>query len=249
MEFLIGFLIAFLIGLTGVGAGILTTPLLVTLMNLEPAVAVGTALVFATAVKGYAGFLYMSQGLYDRRVLLYLCLEGLPGVVLGSLGVSRIGVDRDTMMLILGTLVLTTSLVNLYFHAKGLGPFNVVHRNIKYLLPLTSLLIGIEVGFSSVGSGVLVELLLLSTTNIGVPHVVGTSLAFGFLVSLLGGAVHLSLGNVDTKVLAKLTLGGLVGTLLALKTLKFFPQRKLRYALLVFLMFIGGYLVKEGAEG
>ena len=248
MELLIGFLIAFVIGLTGVGAGILTTPLLVVLLKLEPAVAVGTALVFATAVKGYAGFLFISKGLYDRHVLFYLCLGGLPGVVLGSLSASHMGVDRDTMMLILGTLVFTTSFVNLYLHARGLRPLNIGHRNIKFLLPIISLLIGFEVGFSSVGSGILVELLLLSTTNMGVPHVVGTSLVFGFLVSLLGGGVHLSLGNVDTEVLAKLTLGGMTGAFLALKVLKFLPQKELRYALLVFLLVIGGYLVKEGSE-
>ncbi len=248
MDLLIGFFVAFLIGLTGVGAGILTTPLLVTLIDLEPKVAVGTALIFATAIKGYAGFLYISKGLYNKRILLYLCSGGLPGVLIGSLCVNRLGVDKNTMMLILGILVFTTSLVNLYFYARGLKPFNVGHRNVKYFLPFVSLLIGLEVGFSSIGSGVLVELLLLSTTNMGVSHVVGTSLIFGFIVSLLGGVVHFSLGNVDTKVLIGLTLGGIGGALLALKILRFLPQKELRYGLLVFLLVIGGFLVKEGIE-
>lgn len=249
MEFLIGLFIAFLIGITGVGAGILTTPLLMILLGLEPAVAVGTALIFATAVKGYAGLLYLLKGLSERDVLLYLCLGGIPGVLIGSVALSEVGMDRNTLTLILGVLVLTTSLINLYFHARGLRPLRMGRKNMRYLLPLLSLLIGLEVGFSSVGSGVLVELLLLSTTDMSVSRVVGTSLLFGFLLSLIGGAVHLSLGNADLRALTGLALGGLAGVFLALKVLKFLPQRELRYALLLLLLFIGGFLVKEGIEG
>ncbi len=79
--------------------------------------------------------------------------------------------------------------------------------------------------------------------------VVGTSLVFGFFASLVGGAVHFSLGNVDKNVLVGLITGGILGAFLALKMLKFLPQQKLRYALLIFLIFIGGMLVKRGVQG
>ncbi len=249
MEFIIGFFISFLIGLTGVGAGILTTPLLIVLLGLESAVAVGTALIFATVIKGYAGLLYFLQGLYDKKILFYLCIGGIPGAILGSLGVSYIGIDKNTMMIILGSLVSITALMNLYFSLKGLKVFKLSGKNVKYLLPFFAFLIGLEVGFSSIGSGVLVELLLLSTTTMNVSLVVGTSLVFGFFASLVGGAVHFSLGNVDENVLVGLITGGILGAFIALKMLKFLPQKKLRYALLIFLIFIGGMLVKRGIQG
>ncbi len=249
MEFIIGFFISFLIGLTGVGAGILTTPLLIVLLGLESAVAVGTALAFATVIKGYAGLLYFLKGLYDKKILFYLCIGGIPGVILGSLGVSYIGIDKNTMMIILGSLVSTTALMNLYFYSRGLKVFKLSGRNMKYLLPFLAFLIGLEVGFSSIGSGVLIELLLLSTTTMNVSLVVGTSLVFGFFASLVGGAIHFSLGNVDKNVLIGLIAGGVAGAFLALKMLKFLPQQKLRFALLIFLIFIGGMLVKRGIQG
>jgi uncharacterized membrane protein YfcA len=55
MAFLLGFLIAFAIGVTGVGAGTVTAPLLILALGLPPEVAVGTALLFGFLVKVPAG--------------------------------------------------------------------------------------------------------------------------------------------------------------------------------------------------
>ena len=51
MEFILGFLIAFAVGLTGVGAGSITAPVLILFFHMKPAVAVGTALSFSAAIK------------------------------------------------------------------------------------------------------------------------------------------------------------------------------------------------------
>jgi uncharacterized membrane protein YfcA len=50
MEILLGFVIALMISLTGVGAGSMTTPLLILLLGVAPATAVGTALTFGAIV-------------------------------------------------------------------------------------------------------------------------------------------------------------------------------------------------------
>ncbi|MBF0171785.1 MAG: sulfite exporter TauE/SafE family protein, partial [Nitrospinae bacterium] len=55
MAAVLGFFIAFAIAITGVGAGTITAPVLMLFMGIEPAVAVGTALLFALAVKIPAG--------------------------------------------------------------------------------------------------------------------------------------------------------------------------------------------------
>ncbi len=51
MEIALGFIIAVFIALTGVGAGSLTTPLLILLLGLPAKECVGTALIFGTVVK------------------------------------------------------------------------------------------------------------------------------------------------------------------------------------------------------
>ena len=82
MEILVGALIGLVIATTGLGAGILTTPLLILFFGLPPAACVGTALVFSTGIKVLATFLYARRGQVDRRVLGYLlvsaCRTGRP---------------------------------------------------------------------------------------------------------------------------------------------------------------------------
>ena len=51
MQYLIGFIIALFIALTGVGAGTVTVPVLVLILGVPAPVAVGIGLMFATAVK------------------------------------------------------------------------------------------------------------------------------------------------------------------------------------------------------
>ena len=51
MQYLIGFLIALFIALTGVGAGTITVPVLVLFLGVPAPVAVGIGLMFSAAVK------------------------------------------------------------------------------------------------------------------------------------------------------------------------------------------------------
>ena len=50
--------------------------------------------------------------------------------------------------------------------------------------------VGAEVGFSSAGAGALGSAALLSLTPLAPAQIVGTDIAFGFLVSLIGSGAH-----------------------------------------------------------
>ncbi len=246
MEIVIGFLVALLIGLTGVGAGIVTTPLLIILLGVDPSVAVGTALIFSFIIKSYTGFLYFLHGLYEKRVLILLLLGGIPGVLLGSYSINFLSINKDAVLVILGTIVFISATANLFFSLKKVKPFHTKEEKLITILPAVSFLIGLEVGFSSVGAGILVELFLISFTSLRISTVIGTSLIFGSAVSLAGGIVHFSLGNYSLETLGGLLLGGLAGSFLATKVVSAIPQQVLRYALLSFLVLLGGVLIGRG---
>ena len=59
MHFLIGFAIAVAVGLTGIGGGSFTVPALVLIAGLPASEAVGTAFVFAGAIRLVAAPFYM----------------------------------------------------------------------------------------------------------------------------------------------------------------------------------------------
>jgi len=78
LTFLLGFLIAAAVGLTGVGAGTLTAPLLILVFHQPPAAAVGTALVFTMAIKVAVAPVYMKRRQVNLRTLGAMCGGGVP---------------------------------------------------------------------------------------------------------------------------------------------------------------------------
>ena len=69
MEYLIGFTIAVFIAITGVGAGTITTPLLILFLGVPASVAVSTGLMFSSAVKLVLVPSQIARGNVNWRVL------------------------------------------------------------------------------------------------------------------------------------------------------------------------------------
>jgi hypothetical protein len=90
MEIVLGFLIALAIGVTGVGAGIITAPVLIIFMHVPPAHAVGTALAFGVAVKLLVVPMQLFRKQVNFGVLGYMLAGGLPGVIIGSLILGKL---------------------------------------------------------------------------------------------------------------------------------------------------------------
>src|ERR1700691_5200858 len=95
MEILAGFLIALAIGITGVGAGSITAPILILFFHQSASDAVTTALVFGTVVKLIPTPIYMARGHVNYRILVWRAAGGLPAVVLASLLLNNF--DKNAM--------------------------------------------------------------------------------------------------------------------------------------------------------
>src|SRR6202044_1068822 len=75
----VGLLVGTLIGLTGVGGGSMTTPILMLLFGQSPAVAVGTDLVFSATTKLAATASFGFSHRVDWRIVGRLAVGSLPG--------------------------------------------------------------------------------------------------------------------------------------------------------------------------
>ncbi len=249
MDALIGFGIALLIGLTGVGGGTLTVPVLVLLRHVSVAQAVGTALAFSTLVKLPAAFVYLRQGQVDRRVLVRLLLGGLPGVTLGALLLGRLESAglRATVLAVVGATIAVTALIGLAGTLRRRATLAPAHDRARWL-PFFTFPIGLEVGFSSAGAGALGTLLLLWGTQLAPAQVVGTDLIFGLALSATGGALHVGLGDLDRALLLRLIAGGIPGAFAGAWLATRVPARALRVGLLVWLVWLGGQLALRGLQ-
>ena len=246
MEVLPGFVIALAISLTGVGAGSMTTPLLILFLGVPPATAVGTALTFGAIVKIASVPAYVLRREVNFRILRLLLAGGFPGVLLGAFLLEWLkrGSYNDILFAALGVLIVSTAAFRLYrlFRPKEIS----TPRERPHLLAWLALPIGAEVGFSSAGAGALGSLLLLSFTRLTTTEVVGTDLCFGLALAAVGSLVQLGAGNYDSALLVKLVIGGLCGSLTGSLLAGRIAQRPLRVALLVMLIVLGCQLAMHG---
>ena len=249
MEFLLGFGIAVLIGLMGVGGGVITAPVLTLFFGVPPAESVGTALIFTAVVKLTAAPIYLFRRQVIFRILGLLLMGGLPGVLAGSYALAQVNAShqKTPVMAVLGGVVVLTALVNLYRLARTRKELPS-HDHSRWL-PWIALPIGAEVGFSSAGAGALGSVILMTFTTLTTAQLVGTDVLFGLGLSLAGGGISLGLGNYHTALVLKLSIGGIFGAFAGANLLSVLPARPLRFALSLWLVSLGGQLCWRALAG
>jgi uncharacterized membrane protein YfcA len=254
-----GFAVGMLVGITGVGGGSLMTPLLVFMFGFQPAVAVGTDLLYAAITK--TGGVFVHHGTHqsvDWRIVGWLALGSLP-MAIATLMVMRyyqsIGTDiTGVMTYSLGiALVLTSTalLVRAVLLRKALAV--VDNKQLDYRsaarfsapwdLPVTVItgaVLGVMVTLSSVGAGALGTVALLFLyPRLSTLKIVGTDLAHAIPLTAIAGIGHWLLGNVNFVLLGSLLVGSLPGIWVGSHLSAKIPERFLRPFLALILMIIG----------
>ncbi|HUV70518.1 MAG TPA: sulfite exporter TauE/SafE family protein [Terracidiphilus sp.] len=241
MEYIIGFIIALFIALTGVGAGTITVPILVLFLGVPAAEAVGIGLMFSAAIK-----MILVPGQILRRnvawrTLGYMLLGGAPGVLLGSLLLRHLvsAGSQNLLNALLGVILVSTASWQLAFSLRPVKQGRD-RRDRSPLLAWLMFPVGAEVGFSSAGAGALGSAALLSLTPLLPAQVVGTDIAFGFVVSLIGSGAHWFSHSANPALLMALIAGGVFGAISGTLLSTHIPRRPLRLALWVWLLILGG---------
>jgi uncharacterized protein len=244
MEIILGFFIAMVVGLTGAGGGPLTVPLLVLVLGRSAAESVGTSLAFVFATKLFASPLYIARGSVSWPTLGMMLAGGLPGVLLGSwilLHLSKQSIEPVLLPLV-GVSIAALAMLRLFRVQQPVKP----REGKPWLIPLATLPIGAEVGFSSAGAGALGGLLLMYRTRLAASTIVGTDLLFGLGLSLVGGGVHAIFGHVERDLVMKMLLGGIPGAILGSWLGTKVPGSTLQIAMNVVFGYLGLHMSWKG---
>jgi uncharacterized protein len=246
MNFLIGFLIAAAVGLTGIGGGSFTVPALVLLAGLPAGEAVGTAFVFAGVLRSVAAPFYLLGKHFHGRYLWLLLQGAVPGLLIGTFALRLLGREAGNpiVVIVLGVVLAASSSIT--FAPRVQNP-SFARKNSGWL-PWLALPIGVEAGFSSAGAGVLGTALLLNYSEMTPPQVVGTDLVFGLILAVIGGAFHWKFGAINTPVLAQLLTGGVPGVLLGCALARVVPARRLKLVVAAIAIFAGLQLIWNGTN-
>ena len=246
MQFLIGFLIAVAVGLTGIGGGSFTVPALVLIVGLPANAAVGTAFIYAGVIRLLAAPFYL-WGRHVHGRYLWLLLQGaVPGLLIGTylLRLASTAASSSLVVLLLGGVLVFSSSISF---VQPLQNPQFAHHNSRWL-PWLALPLGVEAGFSSAGAGVLGTMLLLNYSEMTPPQVVGTDLLFGLGLAVIGGVFHWQFGAISGAVLGRLLAGGVPGVLLGCLLTRKLPARKLKTVMALIAIFAGLQLVWSGGH-
>ena len=247
-----GAVIGFMVGMTGVGAGSLTTPLLISVFGVAPPVAVGTDLLFAAMTKSTAAWRYQKHKNIDWIVLLWLAAGSLPGALV-TLAWLR-WAHPDTTMLAqlirrgLGCLLIFSALANFAYpwlmraHQKTEAEASPGPRRKKATAAL-GFVLGVMVVLTSVGAGAIgVVALMLLYPRLSARRLIGTDVVHAVPLTLVAGLGHLALGSIDLHVLGLLLLGSVPGIALGVRVTGAAPDWIVRNGLAVVLL-IAAYLL------
>src|SRR6266849_1094703 len=246
MNFVIGFLIAAAVGLTGIGGGSFTVPALVLIVGLTAGEAVGTAFLFAGVLRLIAAPFYLLGKQIHSRYLWLLLQGAVPGLLVGIWALRLLNRDAGNplVIVVLGVLLAASSSVTFIRRVQNPSFAGKNHR----WLPWLALPIGVESGFSSAGAGALGTVLLLNYSEMTPAQVVGTDLLFGLVLAVIGSAFHWTFGSISMPILFQLLLGGLPGVVFGCLLAKRVPANKLKTAVAMVAIFAGLQLVWTGSR-
>jgi uncharacterized membrane protein YfcA len=246
-----GLIVGILVGLTGVGGGSLMTPLLL-YFGVHPTTAVGTDLLYAAATKTVGTGVHSASDSVDWRIVRRLALGSVPATALSLYGLSIIGAQSkevtDTIKFVLGVALLLTA-VSIFFRRrlaewvsrKYGDPSDRTARNLTIV---SGVILGVLVSLSSVGAGAVgVTVLIMLYPKVPLVRIVGSDIAHAVPLTLIAGAGHWMLGDVNWSLMGALLMGSIPGILFGSWLAPRLPEYGLRPALASVLTLVGANLV------
>jgi uncharacterized membrane protein YfcA len=260
---LIGLIIGFLIGLTGMGGGSLMTPVMILIMGVKPLVAVGTDIAYGAITRIFGGVAHWRQGTVHRKTAYLLAAGSVPSTILG-VGLTAAIKSRYPdlvnvfllrsvgVVLILVAVVMVAQPQLRRWAERRRTPEEVDFRDRMmqlgdrkpWILPIIGAIVGFMVGLTSVGSGTLIILsLVFLYPRWESKDLVGTDVFHASMLVSAAGIAQFAAGNVNVGMTASLLLGAIPGVLLGSRLVIGFPDTALRFGLATVLLVSGSQLI------
>ncbi len=248
-----GFAVGLLVGLTGVGGGSLMTPLLTLLFGINPAVAVGTDLAFASVTKSAGTLTHRLRNTVHWDIVKRLCWGALPAALLATLALKQFGtLDKNVTQIIRYTIAFSVSLTAIAIIFRGrmqawmmAHPSRQLHGRAQAAATIIAgAVIGVLVTVSSIGAGAVgATILVLLYPKLEPAEIAGTDIAYAVPLTAIAAVGHWWLGSINWELLGTLLLGSLPGITLGSYAARAVPEKFLRGLLATTLTAVAAKLV------
>jgi uncharacterized membrane protein YfcA len=241
-----GLVVGILVGATGMGAGSLMAPVLISLFSVSAVAAVGTDLLYSAGTKLVGGARHLTLRTVNVELALWMAAGSVPASVLGVITLNRLAASEGSaiqsdMKLVIGIalmLVAITVAVRTFVTIRGLWDASTLPtdadtlRHHRYLALAIGAVFGFVFGLTSVGAGAFFGMALVTVFPLSARRVVGTDLFHGALVTCAAAAASFFLlPSMRFSSIAFLMVGSVPGILIGSQLTVALPEKALRGSL------------------
>ncbi|MCB0755801.1 MAG: sulfite exporter TauE/SafE family protein [Flavobacteriales bacterium] len=257
MEIL-GWIMALVIGLTlgllGGGGSILTVPVLVYLLGINPVISTGYSLFIVGLSSLFGSYAYFKKDQVDLRTA---AVFGVPSIIAVYLARKVLVPAIPDEIFTTGEFIFTKSIAIMVLFAvlmigasysmiKGRKDTGEETGEVKYNYPvilLEGLVVGTLTGLVGAGGGFLIIPALVLFSGLSMKMAVGTSLLIIAVKSLIGFLGDIQNHAIDWTFLLSFAALAIVGIFLGSKLSNFIPGQKLKPAFGWFVLIMGIYIL------
>jgi uncharacterized membrane protein YfcA len=188
--------------------------------------AIALSLIYSLLTKIVAAIQHIRLGTVLWKITLVYGFTGIPGAVLGSHAIYRMGSATERVFpYVMAALLVTVAVLILLEtvlrsraqREKPFSPYELSPGGIATIAAF-QLLVGFLLGVTSVGSGSLVILSMLYLFRMTAQQIVGSNIVIALIMVVPAGLTHMGLGGTRVSLLALLMAGSLVGTVIGART-------------------------------
>ena len=248
-----GFFIGTLVGLTGIGAGSMSTAGLLLLFRLDPSVVVSANLINGAIMKGVGTVKHFRHDHPQVSLAVPFILGGIPTSIAASF-LSGV-LPKELFKAVIGGILVLVALLILWEawylpkpkEGEGDGNRNGNGNNFglkkKLLAFFSGALMGFISGLTSIGTGSIIIAVLLVVVRLKPKYAVGTAVLEGAILLGIGALSHLLAGHVDFRIASLLLVGSIPGIWLGSHYCAKAPDKTLRVLISLLLIYAGGKMV------
>jgi uncharacterized membrane protein YfcA len=243
------------LGLIGGGGSILTVPVLVYLLGIDPVLATAYSLFIVGSTSLVGTFSKYNDGMVNIKTAV---IFGIPSIIAvfatrkwivpasprELFTVGGLVITKSIMMMLLFAILMTFASVSMIRDKNGEGPDCDTPQQFNYpLITLEGLVVGVLTGLVGAGGGFLIIPALVLLSKLPMKQAVGTSLLIIAMKSLIGFLGDLSHTAIDWKLLIIVTALAVAGIFVGNAFSRKIDAQKLKTSFGWFVLVMGIYII------
>ncbi|MEM9678917.1 MAG: sulfite exporter TauE/SafE family protein [Bacteroidota bacterium] len=248
-------IVGIVLGLIGGGGSILTVPILVYLIGLNPIVGTAYSLFVVGVTSAVGAFQNFKKGLVDLKTAIIFAIPAFIAVYLTRLylvpNIPEIVFEAGTFVvtntifiMVLFAVIMLLASLSMIFKKQPTDTSETTKITYNFpLIAIEGLAVGVLTGLVGAGGGFLIIPALVLLAKLPMKKAVGTSLLIITVKSLIGFLGDLPNINVDWSFLLIFTIISIIGIILGIYISKFISGRKLKKGFGLFTLIMAVYIL------